>query len=223
MSGTGGRLAQKLYHSSNTDAIWGFINDHLNDSRKFKNLLVDEATLDKKGRFNFAKELDKDAQPHFYLSAGRPAGAIRGAEEYEKEQEDIKRRGGKTTLQYNPETGVIEERRIQKTPPVPAPVTDFERLFRSQPSFIQKRPNPSEQNPYAMLPKRPQPKKYATLGKVSPERLEQARLIDPAFFGNMYAAKNGGYIDAGAGSGMGRLERSKGIMSIKRKGRQLVG
>jgi hypothetical protein len=39
----------------------------------------------------------------------------------------------------------------------------------------------------------------------------------------MYAAKNGGYIDAGAGSGMGRLERSKGIMSIKRKGRQLVG
>ena len=223
MSGTGGRLAQKLYQSSNTDAIWGFINDHLNDSRKFKNLLVDEATLDKKGRFNFAKELDKDAQPHFYLSAGRPAGAIRGAEEYEKEQEDIKRRGGKTTLQYNPETGVIEERRIQKTPPVPAPVTDFERLFRSQPSFIQKRPNPSEQNPYAMLPKRPQPKKYATLGKVSPERLEQARLIDPAFFGNMYAAKNGGYIDAGAGSGMGRLERSKGIMSIKRKGRQLVG
>ena len=58
---------------------------------------------------------------------------------------------------------------------------------------------------------------------VTPERLEQARLIDPAFFGNMYAAKNGGYIDAGAGSGMGRLERSKGIMTIKRKGRQLVG
>ena len=63
----------------------------------------------------------------------------------------------------------------------------------------------------------------ATQAPVTPERLEQARLIDPAFFGNMYAAKNGGYIDAGAGSGMGRLERSKGIMSIKRKGRQLVG
>ena len=89
------------------------------------------------------------------------------------------------------------------------------------PNYVTLR-EPPRSRPYAML-STPRATAPTAQAPVTPERLEQARLIDPAFFGNMYAAKNGGYIDAGAGSGMGRLERSKGIMSIKRKGRQLVG
>ena len=99
-------------------------------------------------------------------------------------------------------------------------------LTEEGPNYVMLR-EPPRSRPYAMLsaPRATAPTAQATATQapVTPERLEQARLIDPAFFGNMYAAKNGGYIDAGAGSGMGRLERSKGIMSIKRKGRQLVG
>ena len=114
-----------------------------------------------------------------------------------------------------------EEQRGDQTSMAPSPA----------PNYVMLR-EPPRSRPYAMLstPRATAPTAQATATQatatqapVTPERLEQARLIDPAFFGNMYAAKNGGYIDAGAGSGMGRLERSKGIMSIKRKGRQLVG
>ena len=86
----------------------------------------------------------------------------------------------------------------------------------------------AERSPYAMVrPGIPQPPliKKETVptrtAPLNPETMARGQQL----FGATDAvfAKNGGYIDAGAGSGMGRLERSKGILSIKRKGRQLVG
>ena len=75
---------------------------------------------------------------------------------------------------------------------------------------------------YATIPERRERSPYVMLGRSSPETIARGQQLfgasDPIF-----SAKNGGYINAGADSGMGRLERSKGILSIKRKGRQLVG
>jgi len=60
-------------------------------------------------------------------------------------------------------------------------------------------------------------------GQASQQTLTDLSRLGIPLFSGPIAAKHGGLITGGAGSGMGRKEQSEGIMSIRCKPRQLVG
>ena len=60
-------------------------------------------------------------------------------------------------------------------------------------------------------------------GQASQQTLANLSQLGTPLFSGPIAAKHGGLITGGAGSGMGRKDQSEGIMSIRCKPRQLVG
>jgi hypothetical protein len=107
MAGTGGRLAQRFLDQGNMGAVFSLVADALVDPSKAKLMLVDSATLTKRGRLFFDRKLIEDVKPYLFY-AGRPTEAVRVGVEEQREIDRIEREGGPTEIIFNPEKNVYE-------------------------------------------------------------------------------------------------------------------
>ena len=203
MAGTGGRLAGRIFESGGNQAIFSLVADALADPSMTKLLLTETANLNKKGKFVFDKRLTQTLRPYQFL-AGPPTQVIREGVEEQKEIDRIKREGGETEIIYDEGPNQY--------------------IRRPSAAVTPQAPPPRQVSRAAVTPSDPPP--------LDPQRVPNSALAaaNPLMargreiFGanDFVFAGDGGYI-GGAGSGVGRLQESNGIMSVKRKARQLVG
>jgi|21_taG_2_1085346.scaffolds.fasta_scaffold00333_9 hypothetical protein len=208
MAGTGGRLAGRIFESGGNQAIYSLVADALADPSLAKLLLTETATLNKKGRFVFDKRLTEALRPYQFM-AGPPTQVIREGVEEQKEIDRIEREGGQTVIEFDPEQELYQRRGVGDQSSVQPVAPPTRRVASAMPpprapasgSIL------SQSSPVASRP----------TGQTSEQTLAGLSQLGMPLF-----AAHGGYITGGAGSGVGRIEQS-GIMSVKRKPRQLVG
>jgi hypothetical protein len=209
MAGTGARLADNLLAQGNMSNVYALVADALADPALAKMLLVDEATLTKAGRFNFNKKLAAAIKPYLFF-AGRPVEAVRVGIDEQKELDRIQREGGETDIYYDEETDRHIRRKVNLPPPrrmgASAPRRDV------SPASIMSQVSPVGPAPTGQ-------------SRADPDVIDLGQQLFPndPIFSEGFGYRHGGLITGGAGSGVGRKERSEGIMSIQCKPRQLVG
>jgi hypothetical protein len=204
MAGTGGRLAGRIFESGGNQAIFSLVADALADPSMAKLLLAETASLSKKGKFVFDKRLTQALRPYQFM-AGPPTQVIREGVEEQREIDRIEREGGATEIIHDDKTNRYIRRPKAAVTPQAAPPGRVSRAAVT---------------PSAPPPLDPQRVPNSALAAANPLMARGREIFganDPVF-----SASHGGYV-GGAGSGVGRLQESEGIMSVRRKGRQLVG
>ena len=209
MAGTGGRLAGRIFESGGNQAIFSLVADALADPSMAKLLLTETAGLSKNGKFVFDKRLTQALRPYQFM-AGPPTQVIREGVEEQREIDRIEREGGATEIIHDPEEEAYIRAKVGPQSFV-APVVQGQRQMASN---VQGRPpDPASvlartsgigggQLP-AQRPTAQGPTAQGPTGQASQKTIELGKKLWP--YDTLFQASHGG------------------IVSVKRKGRQLVG
>ena len=113
MAGTGGRVANELWKSGGQEAILRVVSEALTDPNFARDMLVNRATLNSKGRFVFDKRLTQKIRPHLYIqSPGVPTQVIRETIEDVDREDQIRREGGREVITRDPKENIYRRQRI---------------------------------------------------------------------------------------------------------------
>ena len=194
MAGTGGRLAGNIFESGGNQAIFSLVADALADPSMAKLLLTETATLNKKGKFVFDKRLTQALRPYQFI-AGPPTQVIREGVEQQKEIDRIEREGGQKVIEFDPEQGSYRRRGVG-----------------DQSSVVPAAP-PTRRTASAMPPPRA-PAAASALSQVSPVAPTPMAQAPQAPQQTMARLEQ---------LGLPLFAKDGGIMTIKKRTRQIVG
>ena len=236
MAGTGGRLAGKIYEHGNMGAVYSLVADALADPSKAKLMLVDSASLTKKGRFNFDRKLADAVIPYLFY-AGRPTSVAKVGVEQQREIDRIEREGGPTEIIYDGATNQYIRRPVERVdgrwvptrPDVPPYRSGSQRRKETIRGIRYEELDEAVPGPQTSVPPaRPRSRRAATTPIGSPigsSILSQTNILGPPPPAQGQASLQG--TRERGQQVFGPLDRvfanKGGIVSIKRKPRQLVG
>ena len=241
MAGTGARLADNLLAQGNMSNVYALVADAVADPALAKLLLVDEATLTKAGRFNFNKKLAAAVKPYLFF-AGRPAEVVRVGIDEQKERDRIQREGGETDVYYDEETDRYVRRPVGKPGGGNMTLEDDWQMGYPGGHFIYEenrvRYGAEQVAPPPQVAPSP-PRRVASplppaQGPVAASALNKVNPVGPAYAYTQDAPPNASGTAARgaqlfpfdsifAGLKDGGPVEGEGIMSVRRKPRQMVG